>query len=168
MQIDQDKLQSFMGRMVGEFGAVASAPLILLGGAVLLLSILVGLRLAYVPLMGESGLDMTVIALGTCLIIMAAAQTQWKGPWLLAPLIRLGQRSYEVYLTHMLVVFAFFAIFMHYGNLIWSVPLLFVATVIVTAVAGGMVARYFSEPVNRTLRERWSEGPRQVGGFSDS
>ncbi|HEY2607252.1 MAG TPA: class I SAM-dependent methyltransferase [Paraburkholderia sp.] len=31
MQIDQDKLQSFMGRMVGEFGAVASAPLILLG-----------------------------------------------------------------------------------------------------------------------------------------
>ncbi|SEA12442.1 class I SAM-dependent methyltransferase [Paraburkholderia sartisoli] len=31
MQIDQDKLQNFMGRMVGEFGAVASAPLILLG-----------------------------------------------------------------------------------------------------------------------------------------
>jgi peptidoglycan/LPS O-acetylase OafA/YrhL len=126
------------------------------------------LRLAYVPLIGESGLDMTVIALGTCLVIIAAAQTQWKGPWLLAPLIRLGQRSYEVYLTHMFVIFAFFAIFVHYGNPIWSVPLLFVSTVIATAVVGDLVARYFSEPVNRTLRERWSEGPRQLGGVSDS
>src|SRR5580704_5896829 len=125
-------------------------------GAALILSILVGLRLAHVPLIGESGLDMTVIALGTCLVIIAAAQTRWKGPRLLAPLIRIGQRSYEVYLTHMFVIFAFFAIFVHYGNLVWSVPLLFVSTVIATAVVGDLVARYFSEPVNRTLRERWS------------
>ncbi len=137
-------------------------------GAVLILSILVGLRLAYVPLIGESGLDMTVIALGTCLVIIAAAQTRWKGPRLLTPLIRLGQRSYEVYLTHMFVVFAFFAIFVRYGNPIWTVPLLFVSTVIATAVVGDLLGRYFSEPVNRTLRERWSEGPRQLGGVSDS
>jgi len=68
----------------------------------------------------------------------------------------------------MFVVFAFFAIFVHYGSPIWSVPLLFVATVIVTAFVGEMVARYFSEPVNRILRARWSEGPRQLGAVGDS
>jgi len=31
MQFDEQKVQEFMGRMVGEFGAVASAPLIALG-----------------------------------------------------------------------------------------------------------------------------------------
>jgi peptidoglycan/LPS O-acetylase OafA/YrhL len=120
------------------------------------------------PLIGESGLDMTTIALGACMVIIAAAQTQWKGPRLLTPLLNLGQRSYEVYLTHMFVVFAFFAIFVHYGSPIWSVPLLFVTTVIVTALVGEMVARYFSEPINRILRARWSEGPRQLGAVSDS
>jgi peptidoglycan/LPS O-acetylase OafA/YrhL len=137
-------------------------------GATLILSILVGLRLMHVPPIADSGLDMTIIALGTCLVIVAAAQTRWKGPRLLAPLLRLGQYSYEVYLTHMFVVFAFFAIFMKCGSPIWSVPLLFVATVVVAAAAGDLVARFFSEPVNRTLRERWSDGRRQLGSVSDS
>jgi peptidoglycan/LPS O-acetylase OafA/YrhL len=137
-------------------------------GATLIVSILVGLRLTYVPSIAESGLDMTIIALGTCMVIIGASQTQWQGPRLLAPLLRLGQCSYEVYLTHMFVVFAFFAIFMKYGNPIWSVPLLFVATIVVAAAAGDIVARFFSEPLNRMLRERWGDGRRQLGGVSDS
>jgi peptidoglycan/LPS O-acetylase OafA/YrhL len=137
-------------------------------GAALILSILVGLRLTHVPPVADSGMDMTIIALGTCLLIIAAAQTRWKGPRLLAPLLRLGRCSYEVYLTHMFVVFAFFAIFMKCGSPIWSVPLLFVLTVVVAAAAGDLVARYFSEPVNRMLRERWSGGRRQLGSVSDS
>jgi peptidoglycan/LPS O-acetylase OafA/YrhL len=136
-------------------------------GATLIVSILVGLRLTYVPLIAKSGLDMTIIALGTCMVIIAAAQTQWKGPRLLAPLLRLGQCSYEVYLTHMFVVFAFFAIFVKYGSPIWSVPLLFVATVVVAAAAGDLVARFFSEPVNRMLRERSSHGRRPLASVSE-
>jgi peptidoglycan/LPS O-acetylase OafA/YrhL len=132
-------------------------------GATLIVSILAGLRLFYVPFITKPGLDMTIIALGTCLIMIAAAQTQWKGPRLLAPLLRLGQCSYEVYLTHMFVVFAFFAIFMKCGGPIWSVPLLFVAGIVVAAGTGDIVARFFSEPLNRMLRERWSHGPRQLG-----
>jgi peptidoglycan/LPS O-acetylase OafA/YrhL len=137
-------------------------------GATLIVSILVGLRLVYAPLITKSGLDMTIIALGTCMVMIAAAQTQWKGPRLLAPLLRLGQCSYEVYLTHMFVVFAFFAIFVKLGSPIWSVPLLFVVTVVVAAVTGDLVARFFSEPFNRRLRERWSDGRREVAGISVS
>jgi peptidoglycan/LPS O-acetylase OafA/YrhL len=143
-------------------GALAAA------GVILILFILVGLRLTHVPVIGRSGLDMTIIALGTCMVIIAAAQTQWKGPRILAPLLRLGQCSYEVYLTHMFVVFALFAIFVKYGSPIWSVPLLFVATVLVAAAAGDIVARFFSEPLNRSLRERWGEGRRQLGSVNDS
>jgi peptidoglycan/LPS O-acetylase OafA/YrhL len=101
---------------------------------------------------------MSIIALGTCMVIIAAAQTQWRGPRLLAPLLHLGQRSYEVYLTHMFVVFAFFATFVHYGNPIWAVPLLFIATIIATAAVGDVVARFFSEPLNRAIRERVAQG----------
>lgn len=137
-------------------------------GATLIFSILVGLRLTYVPSIAESGLDMTIIALGTCMVIIAASQTHWKGPRLLAPLLRLGRCSYEVYLTHMFVAFTSFAIFMKYGNPLWSVPLLFVATIVVSAAAGDIVARFFSEPLNRMLRERWSAGRRQLGNVSDA
>jgi len=137
-------------------------------GAALIVSILVGLRLTYVPLITNSGLDMTIIALGTCMIAIAAAQTQWKGPRLLAPLLQLGQRSYEVYLTHMFVVFGFFAIFVKYGSPLRAVPLLFVATIVGAAAAGDIVARFFSEPFNRMLREHWSYGSRQLGSFEFS
>jgi peptidoglycan/LPS O-acetylase OafA/YrhL len=137
-------------------------------GATLIVSILVGLRLVYVPLITKSGLDMTIIALGTCMVMIAAAQTQWKGPRLLTPLLRLGRCSYEVYLTHMFVVFLFFAIFVKLGSPILSVPLLFVVTVVVAAATGDLVARFFSEPFNRRLRERWSDGRRQVASISVS
>jgi peptidoglycan/LPS O-acetylase OafA/YrhL len=132
-------------------------------GATLIVSILVGSRLVYAPLITRLGLDMTIIALGTCMVTIAAAQTQWKGPHLLTPLLRLGRCSYEVYLTHMFVVFLFFAIFVKLGSPIWSVPLLFVVTVVVSAATGDLVARFFSEPVNRSLREHWNGGRREVG-----
>jgi peptidoglycan/LPS O-acetylase OafA/YrhL len=137
-------------------------------GATLIVSVLVGLRLVYVPLITKPGLDMTIIALGTCMVMIAAAQTQWKGPRWLTPLLRLGRCSYEVYLTHMFVVFLFFAIFVKLGSPIWSVPLLFVVTVAVAAATGNLLARFFSEPLNRRLRERWNGGRREVGSISDS
>ena len=138
-----------------------------LAGMTLIVSILLGLRLIDIPSIGRSGLDMTIIAVGTCMVIVAAAQTQWRGPRLLAPLLRLGRCSYEVYLTHMFVVFALFEIFMRSGHPIWAVPLLFVVTVVVAGAAGYVVARFFSEPLNRMLRERWSDGRRQLGSVSD-
>lgn len=137
-------------------------------GAALVLFALVGLRIVRAPLITQTGLDMTVIALGTCLVMIAAAQTQWKAPWVLKPLIQLGQRSYEVYLTHVFVVFAFFGIFMSYGHPAGAVLPLFLLTTLVAAIAGDLVGRYFSEPVNRALRRRWGEGPRQLGSVGNS
>jgi len=93
------------------------------------------------------GYSMTILAIGTCLIIAASAQTEWRAPRILSPLLSLGRRSYEVYLTHMFVVFA----------LVWLfrfrlVPLLFLCTIIMSGLVGELVARVYSEPMNRYIR----------------
>ena len=113
----------------------------------------------------RSGLDMTILALGTCLVIIASAESGWRSPRVFTPLLRLGQRSYEVYLTHMFVVFALFALFTSiwssglgrpiHNRPIYAVPLLFVLVIGSAALLGSVVARFYSEPMNRFLRRRF-------------
>jgi peptidoglycan/LPS O-acetylase OafA/YrhL len=115
---------------------------------VALLTFSLGLsNLAEVWGLGSSGLDMTVVAIGTCLVITASAQSHWQAPRFLHPLTRLGQHSYEVYLTHMFVVFAMFEL------LKAAVLPLFVATIVGAALLGAAVARLYSEPVSSWLRK---------------
>ncbi len=113
--------------------------------------------------LGRSGLDMTLLALGTCLLIAAAAPSRWRSPRIAAPLERLGQRSYEVYLTHMFVVFALFRLFVVAGKPLGGVPILFVSVILVAGLLGEWVARAFSEPMNRGLRRRFGRGPGGLG-----
>jgi len=108
--------------------------------------------------LGRSGLDMTILAIGTCMIIIAAAQTQWRSPRILSPLLMLGQRSYEVYLTHMFVVFALFDFFVSEGKPMGAVPVLFIAVIPIAGALGEVVARFYSEPLNRLIRNRAGDG----------
>lgn len=105
--------------------------------------------------LSRSGLNMTLLAAGTCMVAIASTQSGWRSPKVLGPLLTLGQRSYETYLTHMFVVFAFFDLFVYGGKALSSVPLLFVATLACAAVLGDVVARFYSEPMNWLLRRRW-------------
>jgi peptidoglycan/LPS O-acetylase OafA/YrhL len=99
------------------------------------------------------GPSMTILAVGTCMIIAASAQTQWIAPAILTPLLKLGERSYEVYLTHMFIVFAFFQLFLNTGKQIKLVPILFLTTILISGFVGDLVARLYSEPMNRVLRK---------------
>lgn len=108
----------------------------------------------------RAGLDMTVIAVGTCLVIAAVAQSGWKAPRIVGPLLRLGERSYEVYLTHMFVVFWAFGLFVSAGKPMWAVPWLFVGVIVMAGLLGEVVARFYSEPLNRAIRKRWQGGKR--------
>lgn len=72
------------------------------------------------------------------------------------PLLNLGQRSYEVYLTHMFVVFGAFQLFVLAGKPMIAVPALFLVVVFVATFLGELVARFYSEPVNQLIRERYS------------
>ena len=100
------------------------------------------------------------MAVGTCLVIAAAAQTQWTAPRWLRPLLTYGRRSYEVYLTHMFVVFTGFGLFLKMGGTLRMVPALFVGVIGVAGVLGEVVGRFYSEPANRWLRARFGNGER--------
>jgi peptidoglycan/LPS O-acetylase OafA/YrhL len=113
--------------------------------------------------LGKTGLNMTILAVGACLVIASVSQTNWMSPWSLRPLVQLGQRSYEVYLTHMFIVVAFFELFIKLGKPMRAVPALFGAVVLVSGFSGGLVGRLYSEPMNRLLRQYWGEGSDRLG-----
>src|SRR5262249_28409443 len=124
-----------------------------LGGALVVFMLgfsLQGYRLG----LGRYGLDMSVHGVGTCMLIALTAASQWKSPRVLSPLMKIGQYSYEVYLTHMFVVFAFFDLYVAAGKTMRLVPVLFVVVVLIAGLLGGIVAHFYSEPMNRLLRKR--------------
>ena len=104
--------------------------------------------------LGRSGLLMTVVGLGACLVIAAAVQSGWKAPWVLAPVLQMGQRSYEIYLTHMFVVIGAFAVFVAWGKPMAAVWWTFAVVIALASLLGWAVSVGFSEPVNRWLRRR--------------
>ena len=125
------------------------------GGAAIVIGSLVFSWQAYRDWLGRAGLNMTVLGLGTCMAIVAAAQTQWKAPRIGWPLLKMGEYSYEIYLTHMFVVFALFDSFVAVGKpMRWVAPL-FMAVLLFAAAFGALVARFYSEPMNRLIRSRW-------------
>jgi len=101
------------------------------------------------------GLDMSLLAVGACLVIAAVAQTKWQSPRVLSPFLNLGRRSYEIYLTHMFVVFAMFHLFVLAGKPMRAVAALFLGVIVIAALCGELVARFFSEPMNQLIRTRW-------------
>jgi len=123
---------------------------------------------AYAWGLGRNGLNMTVLAVGTCMIIAVAAQTRWQAPHLFTPLLRLGQRSYEVYLTHVFVVLGLFELFIAANKPIKAVPALFIAVILIAGLFGALVARGYSEPMNRWLRKRWEDGPNRLGSVIEA
>jgi peptidoglycan/LPS O-acetylase OafA/YrhL len=136
-------------------------------GAAIVIASLVFSWQAYRGWPGRTGLNMTILVLGTCLFIAACAQTQWKAPRLLLPLLRIGQYSYEVYLTHMFVVFVLFDLFLKVGHPMRLVPVLFVSTILIAGALGALVATFYSEPMNRFLRSR-SKGRAKLASVVDA
>jgi len=132
------------------------------GGLLLIFSLCFSIRANSWGL-GRNGLNMTILALGTCMVVIAVAQTNWRSPRAFAPFLLLGQRSYEVYLTHMFVVFGLFHFFLMAGKPMKAVPVLFIAVIGFAALLGELVARFYSEPMNRWLRKRWGDGSERLG-----
>jgi peptidoglycan/LPS O-acetylase OafA/YrhL len=134
------------------------------GATLLVFSLCFSLK-AYEWGLGRNGLNMTVLAVGTALVIAWAAQTQWRAPRVLEPLLSLGRHSYEIYLTHIFAVMALFAYFVRAGKPMGAVWWMFAAVIVAAGALGWAVARLYSEPLNRWLRRRtiaalWDDKPR--------
>jgi len=135
------------------FSRLARWVLGILGTATVALSLLFSWQ-AYRGWLGQTGLNFTVLGLGTCIFIGVTAQTKWRSPRILVPLVRLGEYSYEVYLTHMFVVFGLFGLFLDVGKRMGLVPVLFASTILAAGILGAAVAHFYSEPMNRYLRRK--------------
>jgi peptidoglycan/LPS O-acetylase OafA/YrhL len=133
-----------------------------LGGALLAFCLAFS-RTAYAWIPERTGLYMSIVGIGASLLIAVAAQTGWRSPRVFAPLLRAGQRSYEIYLTHMFAVVALDAVFVATGAVMWAVPIFFIGVLVVAGLLGEAVGRLYSEPMNRWLRGRWHDGARQMG-----
>jgi peptidoglycan/LPS O-acetylase OafA/YrhL len=138
-----------------------------LGGALLIFILGFSIRANNWGL-GRNGLNMSILAVGVCMLIVVASQTQWKAPRALKPFLKLGQRSYEVYLTHVFLVLALFNAFLVAQKPLAGVPVLFIAVIVLAGLFGELVARGYSEPMNRWLRNRWKDGPANLGSVIES
>jgi len=69
----------------------------------------------------------------------------------------LGKNSYEIYLTHMFVVYLFVRLYNTLdlsGEWAWS---LYISVIVVSGLLGNLVAKYFSIPFNNSLREKFKK-----------
>jgi peptidoglycan/LPS O-acetylase OafA/YrhL len=137
-------------------------------GTVLLLLILCASNLIKAWGIDRSGLDMTFMAIGTCMLIAAAAKARGEAPRVTYPLQILGRFSYEIYLTHMFVVFALFELFKAAGGAIGLVPILFITVILSSTLMGQLVSRFYSEPMNRLLRTHFGDGADRLGSVIQS
>ena len=97
----------------------------------------------------STGLDVTVLALGIVLMLLSLRSDSGNG--ILKPVAWFGRNSYEVYLTHMLVVTSATQLYIRVGSPIDYAPVWFLCTLAVSGLAGHVVANLYSIPCNRAL-----------------
>jgi peptidoglycan/LPS O-acetylase OafA/YrhL len=121
-----------------------------IAGALLMLVIVIWPPWHWLGWLGHSGTDDTALGFATCLVMLATVLRGRTGRAWTAPIRWFGRHSYEVYLTHEFVVVWMTALYVkiHRGS-----PLVWIASeVLLAAGLGALVARWFSEPMNRRLR----------------
>lgn len=91
------------------------------------------------------------LVLGFHLHMRAVPKWSMKGTgWLQS----YGRLSYEIYLTHMFVVLTVVRIFKQMHASVWWGVLWYVPAIVLAWVLGWLVARYFSIPSERAMRQR--------------
>lgn len=103
----------------------------------------------------KSGMEWSVVSLATCMIIFASALRGERGSRWTEPLRWIGRRSYEIYLTHEIMIAGLGTLFvaMHRPGGATGGMFLSFALVPVTIAVGWFFARFYSEPLNLYLRD---------------
>jgi peptidoglycan/LPS O-acetylase OafA/YrhL len=120
----------------------------------------------------KTGVDETILEIGIALLLIAFQQRfdqkleQLPSAARPATLFRtivvypaavlrwFGRNSYEVYLTHMLIVWPMVGLFYLTHLSMNAGPAWFVVTIILAGILGQIVGQYYSEPLNRALRAK--------------
>jgi peptidoglycan/LPS O-acetylase OafA/YrhL len=111
----------------------------------------------YAPIKQVSTWSMTLFALASAVIVYAAAirpnATCPNG--VSRALVWIGQRSYEMYLFHLLVLGMLKVFYLPKETLPAEKLMLLVMYMIATFVLSAVIERYYARPLNRLIRQRW-------------
>ena len=119
-------------------------------GATIMLTIVAWPPWHLMHILGRSGTDDTALGVGTCLVMLGSVLRGRAGRAWTAPIRWFGRHSYEIYLTHEFVVVWATQLYVKVHR---GLPLAWIlAEVALAAVLGALVARWFTEPMNRRLR----------------
>jgi peptidoglycan/LPS O-acetylase OafA/YrhL len=127
----------------------------------------------------KAGLDVTLLEIGTALLVIALQQRSENQPehkqdlkptravslsgisdvlYRSTAFLRwFGRNSYEVYLTHMFAIWPMVGLFFYFRQSIHLAPLWFLAILSLAGELGYLVARFYSEPLNHRLRRKLLE-----------
>ncbi len=140
-------------------GRKIALPLLFSTGTAGVVAALFGRRLLW-PVLGNGVMLLLTISTA-CLLVGLHWQASGHEPWTLRGtgwLRSLGRLSYEIYLTHMFVVFLVVRLFRSSGASLWWGMLWYVPAVILSWGLGWLVARYISNSSEARMR-RWFSGP---------
>ncbi len=134
-------------------------PALLIGmqalGSALMLLIALWPASAFMTFLGRTALDGSVLPLGACLVMLGSVLRARPGYRWTAPIRWFGRQSYEVYLTHEFGVVwltAALVTLQKRGHATGPVLLWIAAMLAVSIPLGYVMARFWSEPLNRRLR----------------
>jgi peptidoglycan/LPS O-acetylase OafA/YrhL len=118
------------------------------------------------PLVGNGLL--LVLTLSAGILLMALHDARADAPRSLQWLCSMGRLSYEIYLTHMFIVFAAVAVYQHAEADPWFGFLWYAPVVLLCWLLGAALSQGISIPCERALRARWLRNPRAQATTTDS
>jgi peptidoglycan/LPS O-acetylase OafA/YrhL len=133
------------------------ARLAMAAGVAAVLLIIVFRKTASALGLPATGTNVTVLEAGMALVLLAMASGVGNGVFARGTslLQAIGRCSYEVYLTHMFVIFGAFHVFRAlFGREApqAAYPVSYVIMLVLSVLLGHLVSRWYSEPANRALR----------------
>jgi peptidoglycan/LPS O-acetylase OafA/YrhL len=111
--------------------------------------------------LGQLGLNISVLAIGTALVLIWMQKRFKNSQQSLTKYTRvlsfMGRNSYEIYLTHMFVVISLVSGYKALGlsgEWTWG---LYISVIVLSGLLGAAVTRYFSTPANNFLRAQYKK-----------
>ena len=127
--------------------------LLLLSGLFLFSLIFIFRHVAYVMGLTIMNINVTLLTIGVaCLLIVMQewySNQDHQGNFWLKPIRFFGKNSYEIYLTHVLIILLVSKIVFHSTT---QVFMAYATILILCAIVGQGASYYFSEPMNRWIR----------------
>ena len=115
----------------------------------------------------KAGLNVSILSLGTAFVLIGMQKTFKTQLQKISKSQKIfgifGENSYEIYLSHGFVVIFFTNIYKSFNLTNFFIPILYLIILIASAFLGKGIAKYFSNPINLFIRNKFIKPRLAVG-----